>query len=128
MKDAAICLEVPAGIMQTSAQGRWFLIHIDDCNPLFIILIYAFPLYFIALLPLYFVLSLFDNTIIWQNLLSWEIISCSLCVETHYFDWLIKVWRKKGSDLNSFFSNCFEFCYFHAKLGNSIDLGLNMHY
>lgn len=75
MKDGAICLEIPAGIMHRSAQGRWFLIHIDECNPLFIILICAFTWYFIALLPLYFVLFLFDNNIIWQNLLSCEIIS-----------------------------------------------------
>lgn len=59
--------EIPAGIMQTSVPGRWFLIHTDECNPLFIILIYAFPLYIIALLPLCFILCFFDNAIIWQT-------------------------------------------------------------
>lgn len=129
MKDAAICLEIPAGIMQTSAQGRWFLIHIDECNPLFIILIYAFLLYFIAVSPLFLVLSLFfENAIIWQHLLSTKMINYSLLIGTHYFDGLIKRWREKKSLTWIPFSDSFEFWDFHDKLNNSIDLELYKHH
>lgn len=132
MKDAAICLEIPAGIMQASAPGRWFLILTDECNSLFIILIYAVPLYFIALLSLCFVLRFFfDNAIIWQNLLSSEIISYFLWIETHYFDRLIRMCVKWGRGLGrdqlwlKLFL-VFGFWDFHDKLSNSVDLDLQM--
>lgn len=101
MKEAAICLEIPAALMQTSTPGRSFLICVDETNPLFIVLIYAFPLYFIAVILLCYFLSFSGNAIIQQNLLSYEIINYSLWMGTHYTDGLIMVWGKKNSNLNS---------------------------